>query len=176
MKNRKMMIVLAMVLGLMYAVPALADDDNGFEGVTRCKMCHKGVKKGEQFEIWQKSKHAEAYTVLASAEGLARAADAVTNAECLSCHVTGAGADASLLGKKYKLEDGVGCESCHGGGKKYYKSKTMKGITAGTIEAASVGLVTPTEETCKKCHNDSAHEQEAFVYADRLKTIAHPKP
>ena len=33
-------------------------------GVKKCKMCHKGEKKGEVFEKWEKSTHAKAFETL----------------------------------------------------------------------------------------------------------------
>ena len=36
------------------------------------------------------------------------------------------GAAAELLGKKYDVAEGVGCESCHGAGADYKKKKIME--------------------------------------------------
>lgn len=163
-----------------HGTPGL-QDQRSFQGVGRCQTCHKKPEQGEQMRIWEESAHSKAYETLASdkakeigaAKGIEnpQAAD-----ECLTCHVTGHGVAAEFLGKKYSIEDGVGCESCHGAGGDYYKKKTMKAIAAGEIEGASVGLVAPTEEVCAQCHNEDSPTFEPFDYEERVAKIAHPIP
>ena len=70
----------------------------------------------------------------------------------------------------------VGCETCHGPGKAYMKSKIMKGIFSGELKGADYGLSVPTEETCLQCHNKRSPSFKSFVYEDRVKEIAHPYP
>ena len=159
----------------------LALEDAEFIGASKCKTCHRKPEDGEQYPKWEAGPHAGAYATLgtekakelASAQGIdnPQTADA-----CLSCHVTGHGAAAELLGTKYSVEEGVGCESCHGAGGNYYKKKTMQSITSGEIEGASVGLVTPTEETCVTCHNEESPTFKGFDFAEYSAKIAHPIP
>jgi hypothetical protein len=52
----------------------------------------------------------------------------------------------------------------------------MESITSGETEAASVGLVMPTEETCVKCHNEKSPSFKGFDFATASKKIAHPIP
>lgn len=185
---RKQTIALLTVLALMawaatMLAPATAGEDaqRSFVGVGKCKTCHKTESQGEQYPIWLEGPHAKAYEVLAGDEAKAFAAekgieDPQTAAECLKCHVTAYGVAAELLGTKYAASDGVGCESCHGAGGDYYKKKTMVAITTGEIEAPSVGLVIPTEETCLVCHNEESPTFEGFVFEEMLEKIAHPIP
>lgn len=168
-------LFVAFVLVVALSAPAAAE--NSYVGVDSCKMCHKSEKKGDQYGKWQGSKHAQAYEVLASdkakeiasGKGIANAQEAP---ECLKCHVTAAGVDASMLGEKYKVEDGVGCESCHGPGSEYKNMKIMKDVEA----AKAAGLVIPDEETCKKCHNEESPTYKPFDFDARKAEIAHPIP
>jgi len=160
---------------------AVAGEDNMYIGATKCKTCHKKPEVGEQFPIWEKTRHAGAYATLAGEKALeiakAKGIDNPQEADaCLKCHVTGHGVAAELLGPKYDATQGVTCESCHGAGSAYYKKKTMVAITSGEIEGASVGLVTPDEKTCTTCHNEESPTFEAFDYEEMVKKISHPIP
>jgi hypothetical protein len=167
-------------LALLAARPASAADApaHQFVGVEKCaKMCHNDEKTGAQLTKWQASAHAKAYAELASdkAKEVAKAkgiADPQKAAECLACHVTGHGAPAASLADTYKVEDGVGCESCHGAGGDYKKLAVMK----DHAKAVEAGLKVPTEETCKGCHNEKSPTYKPFDYKERLAKIAHPNP
>ena len=138
------------------------DPKFAYVGVSSCKMCHKSKKRGEQHAIWQKSKHAHAYETLKSAqagnvaEELGLKKPAHESPECLRCHVTGwdltAGQKAKFLKRKFKIEDGVQCETCHGPGEKYKKLSVMK----DREKAVKNGLVVGDEKLCLTCHNDES--------------------
>jgi hypothetical protein len=165
-------LVLVLPTGLWAAEPAHA-----FVGAEKCKMCHNSASKGAQFTKWSESAHAKAYVTLASEESKKIAAakgiaDPQKADECLRCHVTGHGAPAAKLTDKYKKEDGVGCESCHGPGGDYWKMETMK----DKAKAVAAGLVLPTEETCKGCHNAESPVFKGFDFAAMSAKIAHPNP
>lgn len=160
---------------------ATAGEEYSYIGASKCKTCHKKPEAGEQYPLWQKTKHAQAYSSLASEEAKAIAKEkGIDNPQeadaCLKCHVTGHGAKAELLGTKYDKTEGVTCESCHGAGSGYYKKKTMVGVISGEIEAASVGLMKPDEKTCVKCHNEESPTFEGFDFKEMSKKIAHPIP
>jgi len=95
---------------------------------------------------------------------------------CLRCHTIGYDAPAELRGKRFDLSEGVGCEACHGAGGDYYKSRIMRGLRSGIIEPASVGLIIPDEETCKKCHNEESPTATEFNFDKMWAKIAHPIP
>ncbi len=128
-----------------------------YVGVKKCGMCHKKAKQGEQLKIWKKSKHAQAYKALLTEKANKIAAKkgfktkAAETPECLKCHVTAYNVDAKLLGKKYKKEDGIGCETCHGPGGKYAKRKIMKNKEL----AVKKGLLVYKDhkKLCTQCHN-----------------------
>jgi len=82
-----------------------------------------------------------------------------------------------LANQKITLEEGVSCESCHGPGGDYYKKKTMQAITDGELDGATVGLIHPTEEVCKKCHTPEGNAfYKEFIFEERVEKIAHPRP
>ena len=164
-------------LVLFLALPAFAEGTHKYVGAEKCKMCHNSAAKGAQFTKWTESKHSKAYAALATEEAkkIAQAkgiADPQKAAECLKCHVTGAGAPADQLTDKYKVEDGVECESCHGPGGDYVPMAVMKDPT----KAAAAGLLTPTEATCTGCHNSESPTFKSFDFASMSATIAHPYP
>ncbi len=176
-----LVLVVATFLGSTLLQNTVSAGEHMVIGAAKCKTCHKKPEAGEQYPIWEKSQHAQAYATLASeksmeiakAKGIANPQEAD---ECLSCHVTGHGVAAELLGTKYDKTQGVSCESCHGAGGDYYKKKTMVAIISGEVDGASVGLQTPDEKTCLGCHNDKSPTFKEFNYEEKLKKIAHPIP
>jgi hypothetical protein len=174
---------LAVGCGLLLAIAAplksaRADGPaHAFVGAEKCKMCHNAPAKGAQFTKWSVSNHAKAFATLASEEAKTIAtakgiADPQKAPECLRCHVAGSGAPAAKLTDKYKTADGVSCEACHGPGGDYWKMDVMK----DKAKAAAAGLVMPTEETCKTCHNADSPTFKEFDFAKAKATIAHPNP
>ncbi len=156
---------------------------NKFVGIKACAPCHKGEKKGSMAEIWEKSKHAQAYKSLESDEakkiakekGLKKAAN--ESPECLECHVTAAKADAKLLDKGYNKADGVTCEACHGAGSAY-KSMTIMKDNKKAVEA---GLTVYKDEKaieayCVTCHNEKSPTYKEFKFKEMWAQIAHPLP
>jgi hypothetical protein len=187
MKQTVVLLGLVVALSVMFTVnqaellTADAGAGSSYIGVSKCKMCHKGEKKGNHFEIWSASDHAGAYNTLATDEAKAVAAklsvdDPQKDDKCLKCHVTAFGVDASLLGTGFKVEDGVQCEACHGPGSQYKSIKVMKALADGTQDAAAVGLTIPDEKTCVTCHNEESPTFKAFTFAEHYKKIEHKTP
>jgi hypothetical protein len=178
MKNWKWLLLsgLGACLVLSLAVPAHAEGHK-YIGAEKCKMCHNSPAKGAQFTKWSESKHAKAFAALATdqAKKVAQSkgiADPQKAADCLKCHVTGHGAPADQLGEKYKADEGVSCESCHGPGGDYMAMAVMK----DHAKAVAAGMTDPTEETCKKCHNAESPTFKEFNFATASAAIAHPNP
>jgi hypothetical protein len=178
------LITAFVVVASLYAftTPASSEEvQRMYLGVAKCKTCHKTAAQGEQFPKWEKGPHAGAYATLASEESKKIAAekgieDPQKSDECLSCHVTGHGVDAKFFGEKFDMTMGVQCESCHGAGGDYYKMATMKGITSGEIDGATVGLVEPNAELCTGCHNEKSPTYKGFEYDKAAAAIAHNLP
>ncbi len=160
-----------------------AGDAPQFTGVKTCGMCHKKADVGEQLKIWENSKHANAYKTLQTAEADKIAKDleiegkAADAKECLSCHAVGYDVDASLKAKKFKVEQGVQCESCHGAGSKYKKKSIMKdhakAVAAGLNEYKDAAAI---KAQCETCHNEKSPTFKDFDFDKRWKEIAHSIP
>ena len=149
--NTKNLIILVCLIFMGNVLLA----QNTYIGAAKCKMCHSGAAKGDQFKKWSDSKHSKS----ATATGVSG------KAECEKCHAPVA---------DFKTE-GVTCEVCHGAGSAY--KSAMKPLTA----AQAKGLVVPTEATCKNCHDagkaPSGHKAiPTFNFATASATIAHKKP
>lgn len=150
-------------------------------GVDKCAgTCHKGDTKGKQLEIWQDSKHSQAYKTLQTPEADKIAKDkgyttpAAETPQCLKCHVLGKDIDPSELEDTFKKEDGVQCETCHGAGSEYKKLSIMKDKEL----AKQNGLIVhdSNEAFCKTCHNSESPSYKEFKYDEFWAKIQHSKP
>ena len=170
------------VIALFLAPFLLIQAQNGhtYIGADACAMCHKTEKQGSQYSIWQGSRHSKAFETLktekanqiAKEKGLSK--PAVESPECLKCHVTGFDLDASMLGKKFKVEDGVQCETCHGPGSDYKDMKVMKDKDL----AVKNGLVMneKLENFCITCHNVESPTFVDMNIEEAWLKIKHSKP
>ncbi len=150
---------------------------HAYVGADKCKVCHNSPAKGAQYTKWTESKHSKAYTTLGTDEakkvGSAKGiADPQKAPECLKCHVTGYGAPVDKLTDKYKMEEGVGCESCHGPGGDFWKMDVMK----DHAKAVASGMMEPNEKTCIGCHNPENPTHKGFDFAAYSAKVAHPNP
>ncbi len=160
----------------MFAGGALLAQNFKYIGAPKCKMCHNKPDKGEQYNKWMESPHANAMKTLgtaaakeiASAKGIA---DPATDAACIKCHSTVGAIEASLV-SGIKIEEGVSCESCHGPGSRYKGAAIMKDLEL----AQENGLIIPTEKVCKGCHNEESPTYKGFDFASASAKIAHPDP
>jgi hypothetical protein len=144
-----------------------------YVGNSKCKACHNSALKGAINDGWAKTKHATAYATLANEESKKIATekgikDAQTDAKCLKCHVTGYG---QPTGDKYTVEEGVGCEACHGAAEGYVM-KHGRDIKLGM----ELGLVEPNEKLCVACHNEESPTYKEFVFKDAYKLVEHHTP
>lgn len=180
----KKVIAISLVVTLTYLIipTNLFAQANGFEGTQVCGMCHKTEKQGQQLKIWQESKHAQAYKVLTTPEADKIAAEkgfktkAAETKECLKCHASGYDVDKALIGAKFKVEDGVQCETCHGAGSAYKSMAVMK----NREEAIKKGLTAfdkdNIEKHCVTCHNNESPTFKEFKFNERWEKIAHKVP
>jgi excinuclease UvrABC ATPase subunit len=143
-------------------------------------MCHKTEKQGKQFSIWKESKHSKAFETLKTELAAKVSKDkgfsipATENPECLRCHASGYNVEPSLLGKKFKIEDGVQCETCHGPGSEYKDMKVMKdrnlAIQKGLLVFENI------ENHCITCHNVESPTYIGFNFEEAWEKIKHPVP
>lgn len=170
-----------------------------YVGVKTCSKCHKKKKQGEQYKIWLASDHAQAYETLGGGKAKKKAATLGISGNpqraeaCLICHTTGSGEPKSRFDRKFKISNGVQCETCHGAGSLYKKKKIMKQIykergphrkgkspTAEETEARR-----PNEKTCTRCHAKQITwkgktfknpSYKPFNFKERFDKIKHPVP
>lgn len=147
----------------MFAFSLAFAGDFTYIGAKKCKMCHKGPKKGEVWEKWEKGPHSKAMESL-------KAKGEDKNPACLECHTTAFNKGGYKVGDANAANfEGVGCESCHGPGSAYKKMSVMKDKKL----AMENGLIEPSEEVCKKCHNKKSPTFKGFEFKEWSKKIDH---
>ncbi|QQS38269.1 MAG: cytochrome C554 [Ignavibacteriales bacterium] len=159
---------------------AFAQEKYSFIGADACGMCHKTEKQGKQLDIWKQSAHAQAFKTLQTdkaneiAKGLGHLTPAAETQACLKCHTSGSDVDKSLLGAKFKMEDGVQCETCHGPGSAYKDIKVMK----SREESVKKGLVVheKLESFCVTCHNSESPTFKEINVTEAWEKIKHEVP
>ena len=168
---------LSVIMTLVFlAGGALMAQNFKYIGAAKCKMCHMKPAKGEQYNVWMKGPHAGAMKTLSNEESKKIAsekgiADPTTDPACIKCHSTVGHIDAKLVAG-IKMSEGVSCESCHGPGSMYKGASVMKNREL----ALTKGMILPTEEVCKKCHNPESPTYKPFNYEEKAAIIAHPDP
>jgi len=152
-----------------------------YVGVDKCApACHKGDAKGKQLEIWQDSKHSQAYKNLQTPDADKIAKDkgfttpAAETPQCLKCHVLGKDMDPSEFEDTFDKTQGVQCETCHGPGSEYKKLTIMK----DKQKAIENGLILHSEKEafCTTCHNQDSPTYKPFNYEESWGKIKHTKP
>ena len=126
----------------------------------------------------QGGSHSRAFAVLASPRGQAIAAkldigSATSAGECLGCH-----ADPAYAGKgpRWHVEDGVGCEACHGGAQNWLSSHYAVGQThASNVAKGLYPLDQPRAraEKCLDCHFGS--DRPGQFVSHRIMSAGHPR-
>jgi cytochrome c peroxidase len=151
------------------------EPEHQYVGVKKCKVCHSMKKlAGEEYKIWETSKHAKAYETLGSEEAKKIAKekgidDPQKSDACLKCHIIAFGVDKKWIGEDVTKEEGVSCEACHGPGGDYKTKEIMK----DREKAIANGLVIPNEKTCTACHNQESPSYKEFKYEEFKEKIKH---
>jgi hypothetical protein len=184
MKVRLTWIAVAIGLAVAVGTAGVAGADAKYVGASKCKTCHKKELIGNQYGAWQDGAHAKAFELLKGEKAVQVAAEKGISgpphesAECLQCHATAQGLDASqVAAKPLKVEDGVQCESCHGPGSDYKKKKVMADHAASV--AAGMWEPDKDETICTACHNEKSPTWDAakgFDFEERKEKIAHAIP
>jgi len=148
-----------------------------YVGSKVCMDCHSGADQGQQDVRWMRSRHAHAYWRLGSDWSLFLARlrphyqdleNPIADDRCLLCHVTGSQDPDALFETSYRLQEGIGCEACHGPGSEY---ATVEVMADRETFLAGGGRI-PDAQTCRTCHRVSDN----FDWAEQWPKIAHPKP
>jgi hypothetical protein len=127
-------------------LPALAAAGD-LVGPETCKACHPAA-----FAAWKASPHARGIESLPERRRGDR--------RCLSCHAPAAAEGLS----------GVGCEACHGPGRRYAARYVMRDAEL----ARALGLAEVGEKTCLACHTEATPSLRRFDAHAKLPLIAHP--
>lgn len=188
----KLCISFALLLcsGISYAAdqpPLPLQDGLVHEGVSTCagSNCHGSVLAYQHSNIlhneyitWErKDAHSQAYKKMHSKQfaditkklGLKAAYE---EPACLVCHASYV--PKKFQGKKFHMEDGIGCEACHGGSEKWLKTHTSKKATHK--ENVANGMY-PNDDIvlrtrmCQSCHYGNKHQ---FVSHD-IMGAGHPR-
>ena len=183
-------LLCALLLGSALAadVPPLpADRDARFLGVDTCgsSECHGSAEPWRNATVWMRERriwdahdsHAKAYASLGSDAGQRIAknlglADATQAPECLVCHSTYV--PAAQRGPKFRLDAGVGCESCHGPGGSFLRAHVQVTSRHQTNIAAGMFPTTNPEARaalCLSCHQGDATRR----ITHRIYGAGHPR-
>jgi hypothetical protein len=157
-------------------------------GVVNCasSLCHGSVQPIKdsnvlqtEYVTWSRvDKHARAYKVLSSEQSLrigrnlGLAKPPSEEKVCLDCHALNV--PSAQRGERFKFDDGVSCEACHGPAGRWLEAHVQDGAThADNLKA---GLY-PTDDTvaraqlCLSCHFGNA---DRFV-THRIMGAGHPR-
>lgn len=179
----------AWVVATVVAVSTADASDLRHEGVATCasSLCHGSSQPlkvydralQNEYTTWsQFDPHSKAYKTLLSKQSkeIARRLGlgaAHQEAACLTCHADAV--PAAQRGKKFLLEDGVGCEACHGGAEKWLAThhqspKVTRGdnLTNGLRPLESPEVLA---STCLGCH---VGDQNRFA-THRMMAAGHPR-
>jgi hypothetical protein len=122
-------------------------DDGPYLGIKVCQSCH-----GAEYEEWSGTAHAQAYATLEKGEGSGLP-------QCQICHTTAAGLPGGFVSRDATPTlAAVGCESCHGPGRRHVEDTTRP--------FGKVGL-----SSCTVCH-DPANSPK-FDYYSYVTRVNH---
>jgi hypothetical protein len=131
-------------------------------GGSNCHGATNGVRNSmvlnNEFLTWQRrDKHSQAYTVLLGepAKQMAKAlglGDPAHAKRCLDCHADNMSAEPH--GPLFHIEDGVGCEACHGGASRWLGSHISNATHQQNLERGLYPTENPVKraELCLNCH------------------------
>lgn len=192
------MTALVLLAGGLVLSPVRAAGNNGptgnvaFVGVATCagSVCHGrsegngAVVRQDELLHWQDpaskgGAHSRAYAALTGKRGQQIAAtlglgSAAAAPACLGCHATDA--PAALRGPVFHLNDGVGCESCHGAAGAWLPSHyTMFGTHQANVALGMTPLENPQVRAgvCLDCHLGST--KPGHFVTHRMMAAGHPR-
>jgi hypothetical protein len=182
------LLVLLLLGGGLHSSSAVAG--GLYEGVASCagSTCHgrnegdgKVVRQDELLH-WQEPSskagaHSRAYAALTSARGqriLAALGLGSNMSACLGCHATDAAPGEQ--GARFRLDDGVGCESCHGAASGWISTHYAVPAThVGNIAQGMIPLENPKARAavCLDCHFGSGKPGQFVTHS--MMAAGHPR-
>jgi hypothetical protein len=178
-------VLVSLVALTSYALPP--NDTHKHLGVASCagSQCHGKIEaqSGQnvflnEYRTWSADdRHSRAYQTLLSDESKRIAAklglpSAHTAKICLDCHADNVA--AAQRGPKFQLDDGIGCETCHGGAEKWIETHTDPLAThAANVEAGLYPAERASERAamCLSCHMGN---KDQFA-THRIMGAGHPR-
>jgi len=169
------------------ASPLPSNDKQVHQGVASCanSVCHGAVIPHinsniahTEYTVWtRKDPHARTYRDMFGEDYLAITRKLGLQAPhkepvCLACHASNI--PAQFQGAKFSMDDGIGCETCHGGAEKYLATHTDKDATrAKNIANGLYPTDNIIERTrlCLSCHYGTSDQ---FV-THRIMGAGHPR-
>jgi len=187
-----MAAVLALTFGLTAGDPLSAQNGYSYTGVASCagSTCHGrsegngAIVRQDEIATWQSPSavsgaHSRAYATLGSRRSRQIAdtlglGDPQSAQSCLGCHATYA--PVSERGPRFRLDDGVGCESCHGAAIGWLSSHyEVRGTHPANVSNGLVPLEEPATRArvCLDCHYGSADTGQFVTHA--MMAAGHPR-
>ena len=180
-------LALLVLAPLAFAQPLPEGDGRIHEGVATCAsaVCHGRVNAADDETVWlneyrvwlRQDYHSRAYRTLMTEQSQTIAAKlglpaAHTADICLDCHADNV--PAERRGTRFQIDDGVGCEACHGGAGEWLESHAERGTSHA--DNIAKGLY-PTDrpearaELCLSCHMGT---RDKFA-THRIMGAGHPR-
>jgi hypothetical protein len=155
-------------------------------GSVKCGECHSLKINGNQQSVWESSRHSQAFKTLLTDKAREYTVknnlpEPVKNEKCLKCHTTGGFLNTGIA-VTYNIEEGVGCEACHGAGSDYSPAEIMKNEELFIKHGGEKG----DAETCLECHSQKKNSEkilkddscpfqdEDFDFKSAFEKIKHP--
>ncbi|WP_271079413.1 multiheme c-type cytochrome [Aurantiacibacter sp. MUD61] len=185
-------LAIALFAGLSAGQPLNAQSGYSYTGVASCagSTCHGrsegngAIVRQDEIATWQSPSavsgaHSRAFALLGGRRGQQISSslglgDARSAGSCLGCHATYV--PASERGPRFQLDDGVGCESCHGAAIGWLSSHYE---VRGTHPANVRNGLTPLEDpqvrarVCLDCHYGSTDRGQFVTHA--MMAAGHPR-
>jgi len=183
-------ICLLGVVSLAAAADLPNVDDQQHLGVATCasSVCHGSVQPYEnsriqhnEFITWQTDRHgnmhAKAYAKLLTDKGQSIAAKldlgpAEEARECLQCHADYV--PHEQRGEEFQLDDGIGCEACHGGAEHYMETHTDKNRSQASKAEDGLFPTWQTESRAKLCLSCHLGDSERMI-THQIMGAGHPR-
>ncbi len=138
--------------------PLLAFEDGETVGAKACQSCHRA-----EHRWWRKTQHHTAMGRLAPGED--------EGPNCIRCHSTpqryGTALGKAKTVADFRVDEGVGCESCHGGGAAHVAAPTKENIV-GLGDSCPECVI---EAICRQCHTPAWDP--GWELKPALEAIAH---
>lgn len=184
--------IAAITLGLTGSEPLQAQNSYSFTGVASCagSTCHGrsegngAIVRQDEIATWQNPSavsgaHSRAYSVLFGQRGRqivnSLGYNSAQEAEsCYGCHATYA--PVSERGPRFQLDDGVGCESCHGPATGWLSSHyEVQGTHSNNVANGLTPLEQPQARArvCLDCHYGSTDTGQFVTHA--MMAAGHPR-